>query len=86
MLLAYKYIQLDGIITTGAAVIFPLTYFLGDIITEVYGFDISKKLIWTALFCELVFVLFTNFLIHLPSPANFQHQTAFNFINSTHAT
>lgn len=28
---------------------FPLTYILDDIITEVYGFKVSRKIIWSAL-------------------------------------
>ncbi len=80
MILAYKYLEIGTVVTTGAAAIFPLSYFLSDIITEVYGFNISRRLIWTALFCELIFVSLTLLMIKLPSPLDFHHQKEFNFV------
>lgn len=38
-----------GIVFTGADLIFPLSYLLGDILTEVYGFARSRLVIWTGL-------------------------------------
>src|SRR5690606_38860323 len=38
-----------GISFTGADVIFPLVYLLGDVVTEVYGFARSRIVIWTGL-------------------------------------
>lgn len=43
-----------GIAFTGADVLFPLVYLLGDVITEVYGFARSRIVIWTGLFANLL--------------------------------
>lgn len=45
---AVKPVQL-GIVFTGADLIFPLAYLLGDVLTEVYGFARSRLVIWTGL-------------------------------------
>lgn len=33
--------------------IFPMTYIIGDLLTEVYGFARSRRIIWTAFFVSL---------------------------------
>src|SRR5690606_40324379 len=38
-----------GVVFTGADLIFPLSYVLGDVLTEVYGFGRSRIVIWTGL-------------------------------------
>lgn len=40
---------------------FPLTFFLWDIVTEVYGFQRAKQLIWYYLFAQIVFALLVDF-------------------------
>lgn len=43
-------------------VFFPFTYIIDDVITEVYGFKISKKIIWVALLVNLIKNDLTNLL------------------------
>ena len=38
-------------------IIFPLTYIIGDIVAEVYGYTVAKKIIWVTLICELFFAI-----------------------------
>lgn len=45
---AVKLIEFGPIITDGGAILFPLTYIFGDILTEVYGFKYARRAIWTA--------------------------------------
>src|SRR5690625_7161061 len=42
-----------GVVFTGADLIFPLSYVLGDVLTEVYGFARSRLVIWTGLAANL---------------------------------
>lgn len=44
-----------GIVFTGADLIFPLGYLLGDVLTEIYGFARSRIAIWTGLAANLLF-------------------------------
>lgn len=50
---AVKPVQL-GIAFTGADVLFPLVYLLGDVLTEIYGFARSRIVIWTGLVANLL--------------------------------
>ncbi|MBU3854505.1 MAG: queuosine precursor transporter [Candidatus Paraprevotella stercoravium] len=47
---------------------FPFAYMLGDVITELWGFRISKKIIWITFLCNIVLVVCTQIGIWLPSP------------------
>lgn len=51
----------------GGIFIFPLLYVLNDVVTEVYGFLASRKIIWTALFANCVFSLFLYGVTFLPA-------------------
>lgn len=42
-------IGLFGVVITGADLIFPLSYLMGDVLTEVYGFARARVAIWTGL-------------------------------------
>jgi uncharacterized integral membrane protein (TIGR00697 family) len=48
----------------GGTLIFPLSYVLGDILTEVYGFKASRRVIWTG-FCALALSSLVFFLLRV---------------------
>jgi len=39
-----------------AIVIFPISYIFGDILTEVYGYRLARKVIWLGFLCNLIAV------------------------------
>lgn len=41
-----------------AVVLFPLSYIVGDVLTEVYGYKLARKVIWLGFACNLIFVIF----------------------------
>ncbi len=45
--------------------IIPIVFSIGDLIAEVYGYQIIKKIIWNGLFCQLMFGLFFTILINI---------------------
>ncbi len=47
---------------------FPFAYMLGDVLTELWGFRISKRVIWTTFFCNILMVICTQIGVWLPSP------------------
>lgn len=53
-----KFSSFFGQILPSAVVIFPLSYIFGDILTEVWGYRVARRVIWLGFFCNLVFVLF----------------------------
>ncbi len=40
-----------------AIVIFPLSYIIGDILTEVYGYRMARRVIWLGFLCNLIAVI-----------------------------
>lgn len=53
-------------------IIFPLTYMLGDVLTEVWGFKTAKKVIFITLLCNIFFIAFTSLGIILPTSSDAQ--------------
>ena len=77
---AVKIIQIGGFFFTGAILIFPLTYIFGDILTEVYGYKASRKIIWSGLVANVLMSL-GYFLVQILSPAPFwPNQGAYEII------
>ena len=56
-IIAVKIIQVWGRILPAAVVLFPITYILGDVLTEVYGFRFARRVIWLGFLCNAVAVL-----------------------------
>ena len=55
-IVAVKIIDVGGRILPAAIVLFPITYILGDILTEVYGFRMARRVIWLGFLCNVVAV------------------------------
>ncbi len=53
----------------GGTILFPLSYIFGDILTEVYGYRRSRRVIWIGFFCALI-MSFTLGIIGLIKPAS----------------
>lgn len=64
--------------TFGAGILFfPISYVFGDILTEVYGYARSRKVIWTG-FAALLFASFMTWIIlALPPAPGWKDQAAF---------
>src|SRR3989344_7199696 len=77
---AVKLLQLGPLVLSGATLIFPISYIFGDILTEVYGYRASRKIIWSG-FGALVFMSFIYWLVQiLPAPAFWEGQKAYETI------
>ena len=68
--IAVKVIAFGFLILPGAVIVFPISYILGDVLTEVYGFNWMKRVIWLGFFCNLIFVFFV-WLGQILPPATF---------------
>jgi hypothetical protein len=70
-----------GSVTLPAAVIlFPFSYIFGDILTEVYGYQQARQVIWLGFLCNLIFVVFAWLGGLLPPAANWTGQDAYTTI------
>ena len=71
-------LPLLGIVTFGAGVLFfPISYVFGDILTEVYGYARSRRVIWAG-FAGLAFASFMAWVVVTLPPAPFwKNQAAY---------
>ncbi len=65
----------------GAGVLFfPVSYILGDVLTEVYGYANARRVIWTG-FAALIFMAFmAAIVVALPAAEGWPGQEAYEFV------
>ena len=75
-----RLVDIQGIITDAGTLIFPLSFLLADIITEVYGYKNTRTAIWCGFLFNILFVAYGQLVIHLPSPPYPNYNHLFNQI------
>lgn len=65
-----------SIVTDGAFFLFPLSYVIGDVISEVYGFKAMRRTIWTGFALLLLASLSFTAAIALPPLDGYDNQSA----------
>ncbi len=76
-IIAGKLILVFGLVLPSAVILFPITYILGDIFTEVYGFRKTRIVIWTGFAANALMSIIFLAAIALPFPAFFKDQEAY---------
>lgn len=61
----------------GTLLLFPFTYILSDILTEVYGFGASRRVVWYTFGANIGAALLFTAAVALPSSPDFTAQPAF---------
>jgi uncharacterized integral membrane protein (TIGR00697 family) len=56
-IMAVKLIAIGGLVLPAAIIIFPISYIIGDILTEVYGYGAARRVIWLGFLCNMFAVL-----------------------------
>ena len=79
-IIAVKMISIGPFTLFAAIFIFPLSYVFGDILTEVYGYHVARRVIWLGFICNLIFVLFAWIGQILPAASAWQGQEAYESI------
>ncbi|MBM3118059.1 MAG: queuosine precursor transporter [Chloroflexi bacterium] len=75
-----KQVSIGSIILPAAIIIFPLSYIIGDILTEVYGYQQARRVIWLGFLCNLVTVVAIWIAKILPPAPVFEAQGAYERI------
>ena len=75
-LIAVKIVAFGPLTLPAAVIVFPLSYLFGDVLTEVYGYATTRRVIWLGFACNLIFVLFILAAGALPGAAPFWDATA----------
>lgn len=67
-----------GPVTLGAGILtFPLCCLFGDVLTEVYGFNRTRRVIWLGFFCNLLLSVMSAIALRLPPAPDWHGQEAF---------
>ena len=56
-IIAVKLVTIGPLVVTAAIVLFPVSYIVADVLTEVYGYAVARRTIWIGFLCNLVAVL-----------------------------
>jgi uncharacterized integral membrane protein (TIGR00697 family) len=79
-IIVVKFVNFGPVSLPAAVIIFPLSYIFGDILTEVYGYRLARRVIWLGFACNLIFVFFAWVAQILPSASFWQWQAQYETI------
>lgn len=79
-IIAGKIIEIAGITLPAAVILFPVAYIFGDILTEVYGFERARQVIWIGFLANIFMVIVFAITIALPSPEFWKNQNAYTLV------
>jgi queuosine precursor transporter len=75
-----KFISLGATSIAGSTLVFPITFILNDVLTEVYGYRRTRSMIWTGMAMQ-VFAAFFYWIIDIWPAADFwKNQQAYSII------
>jgi queuosine precursor transporter len=77
---AGKLITVGPLVVSAALIIFPMSYILGDVLTEVYGYKATRKVVWSG-FAALALMSLMYWVIQiLPGAPFWENQAAYEAI------
>lgn len=76
---ALKTFEIGGFVFAVVILTYPLVYIFADIFTEVYGYRITRKVVWTGFFCMALSSVIAYIYTIVPS-SNFADSEAYNLI------
>jgi uncharacterized integral membrane protein (TIGR00697 family) len=80
-IVAVKLVDIGGIIVpAGTVTLFPISYIIGDVLTEVYGYRRARQVIWLGFACNVIAVLAIYATQILPAAAFWDGQAAYERI------
>jgi len=75
-----KIMRLGPFTFDGGTILFPVSYIFGDILTEVYGYRRSRRVIWTGFFCTGLMAAVLAIVGALPPAEGWGNQAAYQAI------
>jgi uncharacterized integral membrane protein (TIGR00697 family) len=75
-----KIVQLGPLTFDGGTLLFPLSYIFADILTEVYGFSRTRRVIWLGFICALTMSGILYIVGLLPAASDWPNQAAYDAI------
>ncbi len=78
--IAAKLVIIGGLTLTAGIVIFPISYVLGDVLTEVWGYAATRRVIWLGFACNALLVAAVWLGGELPAAPFWKGQPAYEEI------
>lgn len=78
--LGSKFIDIGPWALNGSTLVFPITFIFNDILTEVYGYQRSRRIIWTGMGCQIFAMLMIVLVTIWPAADFWQNQEAFKTV------
>lgn len=75
-----KLFEVYGLTLTGGLLIFPISMILGDVITEVYGINRTRRILYFSLGLLIFYGIGTQLIVAIPPSPDWPHQAAFQTI------
>jgi len=79
-IIAVKLVDIFGLTVPAAVIIFPVSYILGDVLTEVYGYREARRVIWLGFLSNLLVVVAILAAQVLPAASFWDGQAAYERI------
>lgn len=80
--IAVKLVSFDQYAVAAGIICFPISYIFGDVLTEVYGYRQTKRVIWWGFLCLGLMAAFYSLATILPPAPFYQNEAAFDSIFS----
>ena len=80
VMIAQKIVNVGSFVVSLSVIVFPITYLLSDIMTEVYGYARTRRVTWLTVIGLTAMFAFFSLCISTPSANEWQHQEAFDAI------
>jgi len=78
--LSSKIVSVGGLTFPGGALLFPLSYIFGDILTEIYGYSNARRVIWAGFAGAFLWAISYWVVAALPVAPFWNHQAEFEQI------
>ena len=78
-----KILSLGPFSFDGGTLLFPISYIFGDILTEVYGYRRSRRVIWVGFGCAALMALVLALVSALPPAEGWEYQESYEAILGT---
>ncbi len=79
-IIAVKLVGFFGLVLPAAVIVFPISYICGDVLTEVYGYRVARRVIWLGFLCNLLAVAVIVLGGFLPAAPFWDAQEAYDRI------
>ena len=78
--LPFEFLGDSSVVIPASIIIFPISYIVGDVLTEVYGFRIARGVIWLGFAANLLVVVALLLAGLLPAAGFWEDQNAYDTI------